>query len=210
MIQRECFEIQHYDEIPSYILGKNILDVGSADCYGAYHSKHKLHFRTNNYLGLDIQHFDRPYMQKITRNIFEFETDHKFDTIIMSHVLEHFPITEWSNLFSKILSLLEPRGFVIINVPYQQQKAPFVDNEYMHHKTLNIDRNVLLSFLPFQKFYYGYNENHDRVIFRNHGENLFYALARFFYRIIKGHKYSLINTFRQRPVRIIAIYQKLE
>lgn len=207
MTIREQNEIVHYNEIPAKYLGKKILDVGCGDCFGAYFSKHQIHFCTNEYLGIDINP-SLPYLPSTIADIRTFTTTQKYDTIIMSHILEHFSIEQWENILSRFVGFLEPKGFLIINVPYKQKKAPKVDSEYMRHKTLNINKKLLSRFLPIQRFLFGYDPEQDRVKFKNKNENLLKALARFVYRIFTNHSYSILKTWRKKPLRLIGIYQK--
>lgn len=50
-------------------------------------------------------------------DINEWETDHKFDVIVLPDVLEHIPIILHSELFQKLESFLKTEGFILIHIP---------------------------------------------------------------------------------------------
>jgi len=196
-------EIIHYNEIPDFVFtGGGILDIGSNDGYGAYHSRHRERFLTSDYLGVDVGVFDFTYLEPIIRSDFlKFETDKAFDTIIFSHLLEHFDIGRWPEIFDRLRGLLSDTGFLVVNVPYKEET-------HTVHSVLHIDEALLLRFCPFQNFIKCYEHNHDRVKFRDSKENIIKALVRFAYRIVTNHKYSIVRTFKKKHVRLVAVYQK--
>lgn len=203
--------IAHYDEIPSFCIGDRILDVGSSDGYGAAHSKHRDIFFDREYLGLDIQRFEGIYLPIIQGDIFKFETDCKFDTILLLHALEHFPLDRWEVLFRKLDSLLVPGGFLVVNVPFNQ--PAYLDSEErdpMFHEVGMITESLLLQYWQFQSFSRVGNRS-GQLILRNKGESWFRILGRAVKRLFTNHKYSMVRIYinSKRPARLVAIYEKV-
>jgi 2-polyprenyl-3-methyl-5-hydroxy-6-metoxy-1,4-benzoquinol methylase len=107
----------NYLSLKPYFKGKNLLELGPA-------MGHMTKFLVNDFKNVSVVEGSKELLDLIPdyNNIEkhhsyfeEFETDKKFDTIIMSHVLEHIenPI--------KILKLISPwlseNGVIIISVP---------------------------------------------------------------------------------------------
>ena len=201
--------VDHYNEIPIKCLGVNILDVGSSDGYGAVHSRHRDHFYSCEYLGVDIQRFESTYLPVTTSDIFQFETESRFDTILLLHVLEHFAIDRWHELLAMLNVLLVPGGWLVVNVPYRQREFA-ASCEFMKHKVLQIDEKVLLQHWEFQEFSKVGNWLKQPIIFRSKGENTLWATIRFVGRILTHHKYSALRRYMESrgPKRIVAIYCK--
>jgi hypothetical protein len=196
--------IIHYNEVPAYCLGGNILDVGSSNGYGAFHSVHKAHFLENNYLGIDIQNFDKCFLPVVNDDIFEFSTDTRFDTILILHTIEHIEIERWFALFTRLQELLAPRGYLVVNVPFRELYHPET-HEHMVHEVFNIDEKLLSKFCSFNSFR---RIRKERIYFRQEGERFVWAILRFLKRILTHHRYSILRTAFRRPVRLVAIFQQ--
>lgn len=199
--------IAHYNEIPVWAIGKTILDIGSSDCYGAYHSKYKSHFIGNDFQGVDVQEFDNPYFPVIHADFRSWECSKRYDTVLLLHVLEHFNIEEWKSLFDKVLGMLNDDGYLVVNVPYKLPAYENASNEYMSHKVGDIDETLLLKYCTFM--YFEKWKVSRTVIFRNRGENYIRSVLRMIKRIATNHKYSPVKTwFFPRCCRIVAVYKK--
>lgn len=57
------------------------------------------------------------HIDYIISDMSDFQSDTKFDIVILPDVLEHIPIEFHDNLFRVINDLLEEKGFVFINIP---------------------------------------------------------------------------------------------
>jgi trans-aconitate 2-methyltransferase len=57
------------------------------------------------------------YVNFVASNVTDYETNDKFDVVVLSDVLEHIPIEYHDALFNKIHKLLNTNGFVFINIP---------------------------------------------------------------------------------------------
>jgi len=210
----EQSSISHYDEIPDCCLGWKILDVGSSNGYGAIQSRHRDVFYRRDYVGVDIQRFTETFLPIIKCDIFKFDTDCKFDTILLLHTLEHFALDRWEALFQKLDALLEPGGFLVVNVPFNQPAYPARQRDHkgaMFHEVGNITARLLSRYCDFQKYLYvGKHKKHKIVIFRESGERFFRSCLRFIFRVLTHHKYSVIRRYLRfrKPARIVAIYQK--
>jgi len=194
---------RHYNEVPSYCIGKSVLDLGSSNGCGAYHSKHRDLF--NDYLGVDVQGFDKCCLPVIQSNIFDFKSDRKYDTVLALHVIEHFDIELWPKFFDIVDGLLKPNGYLVVNVPYRQKVHVSV-GEFMEHKVLNIDETLLSRFLDFKR--YIKIKQWRKWAFRNKGESFLWATARLVFRILTNHKYSFLKRLYARSQILIAIYWK--
>lgn len=198
--------IAHYDEIPDYCMGYKILDVGSSNGYGAINSRYRDWFYFQSYLGIDIQRFEETFLPIIKGDIFQYETEVRYDTILLLHVLEHMSLDQWGDLLSKLDSLLAPNGYLVVNVPFAERENSG-SKKYMIHQVLNIDEVLLSQYWDFQK--YLYVGKPKIVVFRDPGENFVRSCVRFVIRILTHHKHSVIRRYLQlKPPRIVAIYQK--
>ena len=198
----------HYDEIPRYCLGDNILDVGSSDGQGALLSRHREHFLDNHYLGIDIQAFDKYYLPVMTGDILQFNTDMKFDTILLLHVLEHIELEIWPKLFTCLQDMLTLDGFLVVNVPLLQ-KNTYMRKDHMSHVVAKIDEELLSQFCEFRRFK-RVGKSPILQHFRDPGESLLWAISRFIFRIITHHPHSVLRTMRRQPPRLVAIYQGMK
>ncbi|MBM6387827.1 class I SAM-dependent methyltransferase [Paenibacillus illinoisensis] len=73
-------------------------------------------------------------------SVFDYESDQKFDTVILTEVMEHF--TSSSSLLQKVKSFLAVNGTVIITVP-------FGINDYFDHKKTYYMLNLLEELEPY-------------------------------------------------------------
>lgn len=201
--------ILHYDEIPEEYLGFKILDVGSSNGYGAFSSIHKELLKSREYLGIDIQQFDKIYLPIIKADIFEYETEIRYDTILLLHVLEHIPLDQWEKLLTKLVSLLAPNGYLVVNVPFAEREHS-ATSDHMIHEVLNIDETLLSQYWDFQKYLYVGKQTAKVVVFRGPSENFFRSCIRFVIRILIHHKHSVIRRYFEfrKALRIVAIYKK--
>jgi trans-aconitate 2-methyltransferase len=73
----------------------------------------------------------------LATNVTDYQTNDKFDIVVLSDVLEHIPIEYHDGLFKKINELLNKDGFIFINIPepkflewtaiHQPEKLQIVD-----------------------------------------------------------------------------------
>lgn len=73
-------------------------------------------------------------------SVFDYESDQKFDTVILTEVMEHF--TSSSSLLHKVKSFLAEEGTIVITVP-------FGINDYFDHKKTYYMLNLLEEVEPY-------------------------------------------------------------
>ena len=148
-------------------------------------------------------------MPIIKGDIFQYETEIRYDTILLLHVLEHISLDQWGDLLSKLDSLLAPNGYLVVNVPFAERENR-VTKKYMIHQVMNIDETLLSQYWDFQKYLYVGRQTAKVVVFRDPEENFFRSCVRFVLRILTHHKHSVIRRYIgfRKPTRIVAIYEK--
>ena len=97
----------HYDAIPAHLLTDTVLDVGCGD--GSNQRMSKNSYFLQNSTGIDID-----------TNLFNYEPDRQFDTVLAIHVIEYIPIEKWYMMFQRLTSWVKPHGHLVIGVPYMQ------------------------------------------------------------------------------------------
>jgi 2-polyprenyl-3-methyl-5-hydroxy-6-metoxy-1,4-benzoquinol methylase len=158
-----CMYRNHMYDFQKYLNGKNVLEVGpnKGALFEKYYPKTKKFFllEPNEYFEKDYIRLHKKYPNVAYEiNGFEsFNTDEKFDTIVMMAVISHIR-AEPQTIFEKIDSILNPGGFLIIETNNTQRNLDvydLVDQNYekIEEKTsyngpmkwLKIDyRNVLV------------------------------------------------------------------
>lgn len=152
--------IDHYTKIVNFIIpyinDKNvkILDIGCST--GGLLSIFKLN-GYSNLLGLDpspscVKTTKELYnIEATVNNISNFNTNEKFDLVILSDVLEH--LVDFSNSMQKIRSLLKDQGLLFIKVPDVERfdlyiSAPFqqFSIEHINYFSQYSIRNLLSKF----------------------------------------------------------------
>ena len=119
----------HYDAIPAHLLTDTVLDVGCGD--GSNQRMSKNSYFLQNSTGIDID-----------TNLFNYEPDRQFDTVLAIHVIEHIPIEKWYMMFQRLTSWVTPHGHLVIGVPYMQSPEVykhFTGPENMRHVVFGID-----------------------------------------------------------------------
>jgi 2-polyprenyl-6-hydroxyphenyl methylase/3-demethylubiquinone-9 3-methyltransferase len=139
--------------ICSKVAGKSVLDVGCSQGI----TELILAREGKQAVGIDIEESSIAYAnnslenesESVKRNasfytssIFEFESEQKFDTVILTEVMEHFTSTQ--SLLEKIKNLLVDNGTIIITVP-------FGINDYFDHKKTYYMLNLLEEVEPYFK-----------------------------------------------------------
>jgi len=158
-----CMYRNHMYDFQKYLNGKNVLEVGpnKGALFEKYYPKTKKFFllEPNKYFEKDYIKLHKKYPNVAYEiNGFEsFNTDEKFDTIVMMAVISHIRMDP-QKIFTKIDSKLNPGGFLIIetnNTKRNLKVYDLVDQNYekIEEKTsyngpmkwLKIDyRNVLV------------------------------------------------------------------
>ena len=191
-------EYNHYDHIPAYTFkksGNTILDVGCMDANSATASIHGEIFQKADaqdaYLGIDIQEYDPHYLKNIIRgDIFDFDTQRKFNLILALHVLEHIPFDKWSTIFEKLKGLTSPNGYLVIEVPHRERPKRYRKAYQKYgHCVFDIDESLLREFIPDLIFLHR-TEKRTYRHFRIPDEGLLRPIVRFIVRIVTLHEHS--------------------
>lgn len=180
----------HYDNIPSWVFGNSILDIGCADGRNALISSHRKKFLQaeleRNYLGIDVTDYGETHLMPIiTLDIRNYDTDRTFDLVLCLHVVEHIPKDEWPALFTKLRSLVSEGGYLIIDVPYNE--PTYKSNRLYDHVVFHIKERMLSKFLPDVHFFKYKTKKYPH--WKEPNESHLKALVRFIYRIITRHPY---------------------
>ena len=108
----------HYDAIPPQFLQGTVLDVGCGDFSNQTKSKYSGHIlgmlATLDYVGIDIE-----------QDLFKWETDTLFDTVLAIHVVEHIDISKWPLMFKRLTSWVKKGGYLIIGTPHNQSSLVY-------------------------------------------------------------------------------------
>lgn len=209
----------YYDLLPDYIFRENgtILEFGSGDGNSQVESRHASFFMSEGYVGIDIRTDISPKINIINSDVFEYETDTKFDTVLAIAVIEHIPFSYWPKLFDKLKSLTKEGGYIVILVPHDERLSDYITSEdYDHclkhypvvghgvpcHVVHGITEKVLQHFLPGADVI----EVRRKLNFREEGEGLLRPTLRFVKRVLTRHKY--IREFRKRYL-LIAIWKNV-
>ena len=125
----------HYDAIPPQHLIGTILDVGCGDGSNQAKSRNYMALASNRYTGIDIE-----------EDIFKYQPDTQFDTVLAIHVIEHIPLSRWPLMFRILKTWVKPGGRLIIGVPYMQ--SPDVYKNYkgpenQRHVVFGIDETTI-------------------------------------------------------------------
>lgn len=137
--------------ICSMVTGRTVLDVGCSQGI----TELILGKEGKQAVGIDIEESSIAYANNALQNeseavkrnvsyfvssIFDFESEKKFDTVILTEVMEHF--TSSASLLEKVKSLLVSDGRIIITVP-------FGINDYFDHKKTYYLLNLLEEVEPY-------------------------------------------------------------
>ncbi|MCM8796936.1 MAG: class I SAM-dependent methyltransferase [Candidatus Omnitrophica bacterium] len=186
--------IEHFTKIVNFLIphitdfNAKILDIGCST--GALLSIFKLN-GYSNLLGIDpspscVRATKELYnIEASVNNIFNFNTNEKFDLIILSAVLEH--LVDFNNSMQKIRSLLKDRGLLFIEVPDAERFVLYISMpfqqfsiEHINYFSQNSIRNLLSKFsfeiIELQKNENRINQSIDPDIFilsRKSNENNF-------------------------------------
>ena len=196
----------HYDNIPDWVFGNSILDIGCADGSNALISSHKKKFLQaeleGNYLGLDVTDYGVACLTPIIiSDIRDYDTVRTFDLVLCLHVVEHIPYEEWTTLFSKLRSFVSEGGYLVIDVPYNE---PTYQSDKLHdHVVFHIKEKMLSKFLPDAHFFKYKSKKYPH--WKDSNESHLKALVRFIHRIITRHSYryrrfrNLVAVWKNQP-----------
>lgn len=106
-----------YRSIKPYFQGKKGLELGPASGYMTQHLIHDFDFLEIVDGSLDMIEMipESANLSKVHSMFEEYQPKDKFDTVIMSHVLEH--VEKPVELLQRIQNWMEPNGVLIISVP---------------------------------------------------------------------------------------------
>jgi SAM-dependent methyltransferase len=172
-----------YNIIPLHYLGNSILEIGlNEDCL--LESKLKTRILNSNYTGIDISYRNNCNLPYIQADILDYQFETQYETIIMMEFLEHLHFRDWNKVISKLQTALQPGGYFIVSVPYNEQLENYYQtvpgDYYQIHNVFGIKPKVMASFFPGAKI-----EILRNIVFRNPGENFLWASFRFFKRLIE-------------------------
>ncbi len=129
----------HYDAIPPRLLHGTVLDVGCGDGSNQRMSKNWHLLEAGYCTSIDIE-----------IDLFKYEPEHPFDTVLAIHVIEHIPIEQWWLMFERLQSWVKPHGHLVIGTPYMQSPAVykrFKGPENQRHVVFGINELMLSVYL---------------------------------------------------------------
>jgi len=194
-----------YDHIPRKTLGKKILEIGPGSGEIQLASRHKKVFQESQWVGIEKRkYYSTPYLH-VRSEIEVFSCSqyrNKFDTIIMSHVLEHIDIRNWEAVLRKLKSCLIPGGYLIVIVPYLENAASsYRFYDYHDHSVYMIDRDLIRYFLPGAKI-----TTFNRWVFREQDERRLWAFFRYIKRLLTQHYF--VQKLLPRRINLMAVWKK--
>jgi len=126
--RRMCLEIKN--RFPQFFVGSSVLDVGSLDINGA----NRYLFENCTYTGLDIA---------AGKNVDVVSLCHEyipeifiFDTVVSTECLEHDKY--WKKTIPHMLSLVRPRGFLLITCATHGREEHGTRKSKPHHSPLTV------------------------------------------------------------------------
>ncbi|WP_018753881.1 class I SAM-dependent methyltransferase [Paenibacillus sanguinis] len=137
--------------ICSKVTGESVLDIGCSQGIAEL----ILAREGKKAVGIDIEESVIAYANEALQNqsdsvkrnvkyfvssVFDYESDQKFDTVILTEVMEHF--TSSSSLLQKVKNFLAEEGSIVITVP-------FGINDYFDHKKTYYMLNLLEEVEPY-------------------------------------------------------------
>jgi SAM-dependent methyltransferase len=144
-------QVKRYNIIPDYILKGKVFEIGAGGGQNQLVSRHKEFFLSENYWGIDSLRENHSPMRIDRADVFKTNLYGKFDTILAIEVLEHIIFTKWDELITKMVSWLNPGGYLYISVPYNENAHIYTS--YSPHVVFGIIENTFLEFLPGSKFF---------------------------------------------------------
>ena len=212
----------YYDLLPNNIFRENgtILEMGCGDGNSQVESRHKSHFLGKGYIGLDIRSDISPKINIMNADVFDYDTDDKFDTVLAIAVIEHIPFSNWPKLFDKLKTWTKKDGYMGILVPHDERLSDYITSlDYEHclkhypvlghgvpcHVVHGITEKVLRHFLPGADVF----EVRRKLNFREEGEGLLRPSLRFVKRVLTRHKYIRDWWFRKRYL-LVAIWKNTD
>ena len=133
--------INHYDMIPEDLFYGSVLDVGCGDGAHQHQSTNAQRLYSCDYTGIDVT---------LGTDLFTYEPEHPFDLVLAIHVIEHVPIGQWDNLFSRLQSWVAEGGHLVIGTPYRQPSirySRFNGPENQRHRVFDIDEGLLSQYI---------------------------------------------------------------
>ena len=146
----------HYDMIHPFYFSKSVLDVACGDGTNQYKSTNwkiiDKAIHEDRYTGIDIMHPPSPDgITYINIDLFDYEPEHQFDTVLAIHIIEHIELDRWPELFDKLKSWVKPNGYLIVGAPYggsHLKYENFKGPEPMRHVVFGIYEGLLLPYYP--------------------------------------------------------------
>jgi SAM-dependent methyltransferase len=111
---------------------KNILDLGCGL------QPYKSLFKSNSYMGIDIEDGGHDIQAKIVDKFYDGQTipypDNNFETVICTEVLEH--VQEPIRLLSEIKRVLKPGGEILLSMPFvwYEHEIPYDFNRFTSYQ----------------------------------------------------------------------------
>ncbi|MHA1995608.1 MAG: class I SAM-dependent methyltransferase [Candidatus Hodarchaeales archaeon] len=200
-----------YNQIPDFIFGDRILEIGARDGTPQLESRHREKFLNAEYIGLDlIKWTDSPPLNIQIKSIFDFEVEpESFDLIISIAVFEHISFESWDKLFDICKNLTKPGGYIVLIVPDNQLLGEYVNSqdykvglaqlkEYGSdaniHRVFSITPSVFRYFLPGCRTY----RKRFPIKLKNPGDSNWWITIRFLKRLLTFHPYVWNGLLRKK------------
>lgn len=134
--QKESYNLRHYtivDALKRFGLKKNdnVLEIGCG--IGALSALIFKQIPNSKFRGVDIspesirianERFNgKPNISFIVNDMKSFDSDIKFDFVVLPDVLEHIPLEQHKNIFETIAKVSSPNAKIFINIPAPELNA---------------------------------------------------------------------------------------
>jgi len=197
----------YYDEIPESIFqgASSILEIGSADGWNQVVSKHKDHFLKKYYVGIDPVEQENPFLPIIQEDALKCDTSETFDLVLCIHVIEHVSLSQWNELFRRLIKWTRKGGYLVIACPYNEiWKGISHTVAYSPHLVFGIKPDLLKQFLPdIKTILLGESL---KSLYYEEGENWLWILTRHFRRLLTGNLYAY--NWIPKARRIMGVWKK--
>ena len=181
---------------------KTLLDVGCGDgrfCYEMKNEKIKITGLDYSKKAIQFAKAFNPKILFINKDLIEYETNKKFDYIILIETLEHIKPELLDKFIKKIGDLSKKDGYLIITV--SSVNLPLDKKHYQHFDKEKLEK-ILKNYYKVEKIIGHYKIGYKRKILRL--INLFFSISKFIFknRSITKHIFAFEEKYFKKYLEI--------